>query len=70
MAHYDAMGKLSGLIEDAAERALRGMPPEAHQSVLTSAPSQERDTFAENVFIPSPPLIVALAARDIISFVR
>ena len=51
-AHYDAIGKLSGLIEDAAERALRGMDPFATQSPLGGTISGAADERAAHIFLP------------------
>jgi formylglycine-generating enzyme required for sulfatase activity len=39
--HYDTLGGLKGLIEDAAERALRGFEPE-QESVMPSTPPAKR----------------------------
>jgi len=52
-ANYDSVGKLSGLIEDAAERALRGVDPLAVQGPLEGAVSAEQDRRAAQVFLPA-----------------
>ncbi len=51
--NYDSVGKLSGLIEDAAERALRGLDPSAHQGPLDGKVSDARDRAAASVFVPA-----------------
>jgi formylglycine-generating enzyme required for sulfatase activity len=51
--HYDRFGGLTGLVEDAAERALRGIAPE-DQSILPSAPpSQHLLDTAASTFVPA-----------------
>jgi hypothetical protein len=50
--NYESMGKLLGLIEDAAERALRGFDPAAKQGPLTGNVSKSRDAVAHRAFIP------------------
>lgn len=52
-AHYDKVGGLQGLIEDAAERAMRGIEPE--QDVpLPSAPAPKYQTdLAASAFVPA-----------------
>ncbi|MDE3113956.1 MAG: SUMF1/EgtB/PvdO family nonheme iron enzyme [Pseudomonadota bacterium] len=52
-AHYEAIGKLSGLIEDAAERALRGVDPKAADSARTARISEAQDQAAAHAFIPA-----------------
>jgi hypothetical protein len=52
-AHYESVGKLLGLIEDAAERALRGVDPSAQQGPLTGRVSNARDGSAQRVFVPA-----------------
>ncbi|MEH2611117.1 toll/interleukin-1 receptor domain-containing protein [Bradyrhizobium sp. AZCC 1693] len=51
--NYESVGKLLGLIEDAAERALRGFDPGAEQGPLSGKVSQRRDTSGQRVFVPS-----------------
>jgi hypothetical protein len=51
--HYVSIGKLSGLIEDAAERALRGFDPTAQQGPLTGRISDGKDKLAQRTFVPS-----------------
>jgi formylglycine-generating enzyme required for sulfatase activity len=51
--HYDAIGKLSGIIEDAAERALMGDSPSAsHRSPLIKIPDA-LDGQAAHMFLPA-----------------
>jgi formylglycine-generating enzyme required for sulfatase activity len=52
-AHYVAIGKLSGLIEDAAERALRGIDPSAVQMPIRGDVPVTRDTQTSRVFLPA-----------------
>ncbi|HVM79565.1 MAG TPA: SUMF1/EgtB/PvdO family nonheme iron enzyme [Stellaceae bacterium] len=52
-ANYDSIGKLSGLIEDAAERALRGIDPLAPQAPIEGKLSDARDKQGAQVFLPS-----------------
>jgi hypothetical protein len=51
-ANYESIGKLQGLVEDAAERALRGVDPSAQQGPLTGTVSSSRDASAQHVFVP------------------
>jgi formylglycine-generating enzyme required for sulfatase activity len=52
-AHYDKVGGLQGLIEDAAERAMRGFEPE-QDIPLPSAPPPARQTkLAAATFVPA-----------------
>ena len=55
LASYAAMGKLHGLIEDAAERALRGLDPAAPQGPLEDdlTPGSAPDRAAADVFVPA-----------------
>ena len=51
--NYDKVGGLEGLIEDAAERALRGLEPELDVP-LPSAPAPKRQTdLAASTFVPA-----------------
>jgi TIR domain len=50
--NYESMGRLLGLIEDAAERALRGVDPAAKQGPLSGKVSNSRDSSAQRVFVP------------------
>lgn len=50
--NYESIGKLSGLIEDAAERALRGIDPLSPQRPLEGRLSDTRDRQAARVFLP------------------
>lgn len=52
-AHYEAIGKLSGLIEDAAERALSGIDPRAAESARPARISEAQNQAAAHVFIPA-----------------
>jgi hypothetical protein len=53
LANYDSVGKLSGLIEDAAERALRGIDPLATQGPLEGKVSSDQDRRAGRAFVPA-----------------
>ena len=50
--NYESVGKLLGIIEDAAERALRGIDPSARQAPLTPNASTKKDAAARRVFLP------------------
>jgi formylglycine-generating enzyme required for sulfatase activity len=50
---YDRFGGLSGLIEDAAERALRGIDPEQQTALITTAPSLQLLDLAASTFVPA-----------------
>jgi hypothetical protein len=52
-ANYESVGKLLGLVEDAAERALRGIDPSAQQGPFTGKVSSSRDASAHRVFVPT-----------------
>jgi len=49
--HYDGMGRLAGLIEDAAERALRGLQPD--QPVPAVPPLKRLDDLGAATFVPA-----------------
>lgn len=51
--HYDSMGKISGVIEDAAERALRRIAPSASNTPLRGRISSAQDREAAHVFVPA-----------------
>ena len=51
--NYESVGKLSGLIDDAAERALRGIDPAGEQPPIGDEPSVEREKRASRVFVPA-----------------
>ena len=51
--HYESIGKLSGLIEDAAERALRGLDPLSAQETIEDKVSEARDKHASHLFLPA-----------------
>jgi hypothetical protein len=50
--NYESVGKLLGIIEDAAERALRGFDPGVEQGALTGKVSNSRDAIGHRVFVP------------------
>ena len=52
-AQYVSLGKLSGIIADAAERALRGIDPSATQSALAGKLSSARERQAARLFVPA-----------------
>jgi hypothetical protein len=51
--NYESIGRILGLIEDAAERALRGIDPGAQQGPLAGKVSYSRDAVAQRVFVPT-----------------
>ena len=51
--NYESVGKLLGIIEDAAERALRGFDPGAQQGPLSGRVPSSRDAAAQRVFVPA-----------------
>jgi formylglycine-generating enzyme required for sulfatase activity len=51
--HYDKVGGLRGLIEDAAERALRGLGPETDAGLPPGPPPQQRIDLAASTFVPA-----------------
>ena len=53
-SHYESFGKLAGLLADAAERALRGIDPDASQRPLDSriAVGSAQDKQAARTFVP------------------
>ena len=51
--NYESIGKLLGIIEDAAERALRGFDPAAQQGPLSGMVPSSRDAAAQRVFVPA-----------------
>jgi formylglycine-generating enzyme required for sulfatase activity len=50
--NYESIGKISGLIEDAAERALRGIDPLAPQEPIEGKISDARNKQAARLFLP------------------
>lgn len=52
-AHYESIGKLTGLIEDAAERALRGIDPLSPQGPIEDKLSEAQDRNASHTFLPA-----------------
>ena len=53
MDNYDAGGGLRGLIEDASERALRGMAPGQDVPMPSGSPLKERVELAASTFVPA-----------------
>ena len=52
-ADYDSLGKLSGIIADAAERALRGIDSATAQPLLDEKLSGARERSGARVFVPA-----------------
>jgi formylglycine-generating enzyme required for sulfatase activity len=50
---YDKVGGLRGLIEDAAERALRGLPPAEDAPLPSGPPPKRRIDLAASAFVPA-----------------
>jgi formylglycine-generating enzyme required for sulfatase activity len=51
--NYDKVGGLQGLIEDAAERALRGVAPEMDVALPSGPPPKRRVDLAASTFVPA-----------------
>ena len=51
--NYDKVGGLKGLIEDAAERALRGLTPEEDVPLQAGPPPKRRVELAASTFVPA-----------------
>jgi formylglycine-generating enzyme required for sulfatase activity len=51
--NYDKVGGLRGLIEDAAERALRGLTPEEDVPLPSNPPPKRRVDLAASTFVPA-----------------
>jgi len=51
--NYDKVGGLKGLIEDAAERALRGLTPEMDVALPSGPPPKRRVDLAASAFVPA-----------------
>jgi formylglycine-generating enzyme required for sulfatase activity len=51
--NYDKVGGLQGLIEDAAERALRGVTPEMDVALPSGPPPKRRVELAASTFVPA-----------------
>jgi hypothetical protein len=51
--HYDRIGGLKGLIEDAAERALRGLSPEEDVPLPPGPAPKRRDDLGAAAFVPA-----------------
>jgi formylglycine-generating enzyme required for sulfatase activity len=51
--NYDKVGGLKGLIEDAAERALRGLTPEEDVPLSSGPPPKRRVDLAASTFVPA-----------------
>jgi formylglycine-generating enzyme required for sulfatase activity len=52
-SNYDKVGGLRGLIEDAAERALRGLSPEEDVPLPPGPPTKRRVDLAASTFVPA-----------------
>jgi TIR domain len=52
-AHYDKIGRLKGLIEDAAERALRGIEPSQDVPLPSGPPPKHQTDLAVSTFVPA-----------------
>ncbi|MGO8954695.1 MAG: SUMF1/EgtB/PvdO family nonheme iron enzyme [Rhodomicrobium sp.] len=52
-AHYDKVGGLRGLIEDAAERAMRGFEPEQDLPLPSTPPPPRQTELAARTFVPA-----------------
>jgi len=52
-AHYDKVGGLQGLIEDAAERAMRGFEPEQDVPLPSTPPPPRQTDLAAATFVPA-----------------
>jgi hypothetical protein len=53
LANYQAVGGLMGLIEDAAERAMRGIEPDQDVPVSTGALSKRLEDIGASTFVPA-----------------
>jgi formylglycine-generating enzyme required for sulfatase activity len=51
--NYDKVGGLRGLIEDAAERALRGLEPEQDVPLPSAPPTKRRVELGASTFVPA-----------------
>jgi formylglycine-generating enzyme required for sulfatase activity len=51
--HYEKVGGLQGLIEDAAERAMRGIEPDQDVPMPAGPPSQRQTDLAARTFVPA-----------------
>lgn len=51
--HYDKVGGLQGLIEDAAERAMRGIEPEQDVPLPSGPPPKHQTDLAARTFVPA-----------------
>jgi formylglycine-generating enzyme required for sulfatase activity len=51
--NYEKFGRLKGLIEDAAERALRGMEPNDDEPLPSSEPSKRLVELGASTFVPT-----------------
>jgi hypothetical protein len=51
--HYDKIGGLQGLIEDAAERAMRGIEPEQDVPLPSAPPPKRQTDLAASTFVPA-----------------
>jgi formylglycine-generating enzyme required for sulfatase activity len=51
--NYDKVGGLKGIIEDAAERALRALAPDEDVPLPSGPPAKRRDDLAASTFVPA-----------------
>src|SRR4029453_17594370 len=51
--HYDKVGGIQGLIEDAAERAMRGIEPEQDVPLPSGPPPKRQTDLAASTFVPA-----------------
>jgi formylglycine-generating enzyme required for sulfatase activity len=51
--HYDKVGGLQGLIEDTAERAMRGFEPEQDVPLPSTPPPKRQTDLAASTFVPA-----------------
>jgi formylglycine-generating enzyme required for sulfatase activity len=51
--HFDRIGGLKGLIDDAAERALRGLAPDEDVPLPSGPPAQRRVELGTSTFVPA-----------------
>jgi hypothetical protein len=58
-ADYETLGKLSAMVDDAAERALRGLRPEEDEP-LPAQVARDTETLAAKIFVP--PLVRSATA--------
>jgi formylglycine-generating enzyme required for sulfatase activity len=51
--HFVRIGSLKGLIDDAAERALRGLAPDEDVPLPSGPPAKQRDDLGSTTFVPA-----------------